>query len=122
MFEKFIDTLKGTFERLTTSNNDFQTLKWKAERFDTARQCIKISINSETEHTPVGVFEKSRNVTLKVEVVKILNALGIVVNKSAKLNLIDDRNIESNDLQDETSITRRVAHLSDKILYCCSSI
>ena len=78
----------------------FEDAIWKAKRLDLVMNSIQLSTESKYEENRFIRFETERTVTLDVDIIKLLNSLGIKIGDTVKLNIIDNRDIGSNILQD----------------------
>lgn len=97
---KFFNSIKGLFKRIFTPHRIFEDAIWKANRFDIAMGAIELKTKSITEQNRYVRFETERSITIDVDIIKMLNSLGIMVGDTVKLNIIDNRDIGSNLLQD----------------------
>ena len=81
----------------------FEEAIWKAKNFDMAMSAIELNTESKFEEGRHFRLETERTVIMNVDVIKLLNSLGVVVSDSVKLNIIDNRDVSSNKLKDENN-------------------
>ena len=81
----------------------FEEEIWKVKNFDMAMSAIELNTESKFEENRHFRLETERTVIMNVDVIRLLNSLGIVVNDVVKLNIIDNRNASSNKLKDENN-------------------
>ena len=81
----------------------FEEAIWKAKNFDMAMSAIELITESKFEECRHFRLETERTVIMNVDVIKLLNSLGVVVSDTVKLNIIDNRDVSSNKLKDENN-------------------
>lgn len=74
----------------------FKDAIWKAKRLDMVMNSIQLNTESKYEENKFIRFETERTMTIDVDVIKLLNLLGIKISDTVKLNIIDNRDIGSN--------------------------
>ena len=102
-FMKLLRRIKDWIRQNRFFQKVFEEAIWKAKNFDMAMSAIELNTESKFEESRHFRLETERAVTMNVDVIKLLNSLGIVVSDTVKLNIIDNRDVSSNKLKDENN-------------------